>query len=231
MRIKFIPVILLSLLTASCNFSTGNDPIPFVDYKSFYIDFTEFDLSPYSNLLQSQDSRFNTDLLAYIQESTGEVVTSLTSSGGNRERLSMSDFPGGYTNVQGLIIGSEYNDGEITLTFSKKLYRVSFEIEQYYKIYEGYDFGTKQIEIRYDCLEYVELLDDYVGYSTITANGQRWKGTGQGYHYNEDYTGMYIDLPETNTATFTINSNQLTLTGLASERCRIYSMTLDIIKE
>ena len=228
MRIKFIPVILLSLLAVGCNKPNGKTPAQEPECDTYVIDFTQFDLSPYSNLLQSKDSRFNSAILSYIQQKTGDVTTSLTSSGNNHERLSMSDFPGGYTNVQGLIIGSQSSDGEIELSFSKKLYKVSFEIEQYYKIYEG---SYYPIEIQYDCQDYNEATEEFFGYSTITANGQRWIGSGVTYHYNIDYTEMYIDLPETNTATFTIGSNQLTISGLASERCRIYSMTLDIIKE
>ena len=233
MRVKLIPLILLSLMVVGCSKTEDKtpDPTPEPECEQFTVDFTEFDLSPYANnLLQSKDSRFNSALLEYFQQSAGDRVTSVTSSGNNHERLNLSDFPAGFDNKQGLIIGSQNLDGEIDLTFSKTLYKVTIQIEQYYKIYIGHDFPTEQNEIQYDCQKYNEAKNEYEGYSTITANGKRWTGSGQTYRYFDDYSGMYIDIPETNTATFKINANQLKLEGFAGERCRIYSMTLEFVK-
>ena len=236
MRVKFVPLIFLSIMVIGCskqdnkNHDPDPEDDPQVEYEQFSVDFTEFDLSPYSNLLQSRDSRFNPALLEFFQQSAGDRITSVSSSGDNHERLNVSDFPGSFTNVQGLIIGSQNQDGEITLEFSKTLYQVTIQIEQYYNIYIGHDFATEQNEIQYDCQRYNEVKNEYEGYSTITANGKRWTGSGETYRYFDDYSGMYIDIPETNTATFKINANQLKLTGFASERCRIYSMTLEFVK-
>lgn len=229
MHIKFVPIILLSAFIVGCTDTSGKtpDPDPGHKYEKYTVDFTKFDLSPYSNILQSKDSRFDPLLLEYFQHTTANLVTSFTSSGDNKERLLLNEFPGGYKSVQGLIIGSQNDDGEIEISFSKTLHKVSFEIEQYYKIYEGYDFGSKQIEIQYDCQDAYEDTGIFYGYSTITVNDQRWIGSGETYRYNDDYTAMYIDIPETNTASFIIDDDHITLTGLASERCRIYSVTLE----
>lgn len=225
MRVKFLPVIFAITMIGCSSSSNTNNPKTI----SYTIDFEQFDLGN-SKIYQSSETYFESTLLTYIQQATENTVTSFYATANNRVKIEESDFVEDYPNIKGLIIGSSSNDGQVGLTFNKKLLKATIEIEQYYNIYYGYDFGSKQVEIRYDCQEYNEQLGEYVGYSTITANGNRWKGTGKTYRYNDDYTAMFIDVPERNTATFKIDDYRLTLDGLESERCRIYNITLEFEK-
>lgn len=225
MKRQFLSILFV-LLTASCGTST---PSKQKEYVKYTVDFEQFNLGT-NKMYQSQEAGFDDTLLTYFQQATDNLTTSFISTKDNRVKIEESDFVEDHQNVKGLIIGSANYDGQIDLSFSKKLHTVSIEIEQYYNIYYGYDFGQKQVQIHYDCQEYDETLEEYVGFSTITVNDSRWKGTGETYVYNETYTEMIIEIPNKNTAYFEIDNNNLTLKGLASERCRIYKMTLEFEK-
>ena len=225
MKLKLFPIILIASLVSCGNRAPSKEK----EYVKYTVNFEQFDLGS-KKMYQSQESGFDETLLAYFNQATDNLTTSFTATKNNRVKIEESDFVENYQNVKGLIIGSSSSDGQIDLSFSKKLHTVSIEIEQYYNIYYGYDFGSKKVQIRYDCQEYDEELDEYVGYSTITVNDSRWKGTGETYLYNEDYTEMIIEVPNRNTAFFEINDTELKLEGLESERCRIYSMTLEFEK-
>ena len=227
MKLKLLPIILIALLISCGNRASSKKEEK--EYVKYTVNFEQFDLGS-KKMYQSQETGFDETLLAYFNQATDNLTTSFTATKNNRVKIEESDFVENYQNVKGLIIGSSSNDGQIDLSFSKKLHTVSIEIEQYYNIYYGYDFGSKKVQIRYDCQEYDETLEEYVGYSTITVNDSRWKGAGETYLYNEDYTEMIIEVPNRNTAFFEINDTELKLEGLESERCRIYSMTLEFEK-
>ena len=178
MKLKLLPIfIALSVLGCQQN------SIPKKEYVQYKVDFEQFDLGG-NKMYQSKQDGFDDNLLSYFQQATDNLTTSFTATKDNRVKIEESEFVENYQDVKGLILGSKNYDGEISLEFSKKLHSVSIEIEQYYNIYYGYDFGQKQVQITYDCQEYDESLDEYVGYSTITANNSRWKGTGKTYLYN-----------------------------------------------
>ena len=225
MKLKLLPII-FAVSLISCGSKTPSNPKEYVRYT---VNFEQFDLGS-EKMYQSQEPDFDETLLTFFQQATDNLTTSFVATKDNKVKIEESEFVENYQDVKGLIIGSKNYDGEISLEFSKKLHSVSIEIEQYYNIYYGYDFGSKQVQIRYDCQEYDETLDEYVGYSTITVNGSRWKGTGETYVYNETYTEMIIEIPNRNTAYFEINDEELTLEGLESERCRIYNMTFEFEK-
>ena len=227
MKLKLLPIIFIASLVSCGHKSPSKEKEK--EYVRYTVNFEQFDLGS-KKMYQSQESGFDETLLTFFQQATDNLTTSFAATKDNRVKIEKSEFVEDYQNVEGLIIGSASNDGQIDLSFSKKLHTVSIEIEQYYNIYYGYDFGSKQVQIRYDCQEYDEALDEYVGYSTITVNNTRWKGTGETYLYNETYTEMIIEVPNRNTAFFEIEDTKLTLEGLASERCRIYSMTLEFEK-
>ena len=228
MNFKLLLVIPATLIITGCQTSGSKKASEQVSYT---VDFTKLDLSNDDNVIQSGSANFNSRLLSYINNSISDLTLDFSSSAENTVKVEKSDFPTGFDNEQGLIIGSKSSDGWVELNFSKKLIELSLQIKQYYNIYVGYDFGQPQNEIYYDCQEYDENNEAYVGYSKIVVNNDVWRGSGKTYRYNETYTSMYIDIPEENTANFTVNSNAVVLKSLeGSERCRIYQMTFTFEK-
>ena len=239
-----IPSILFALLLTGCNNNQtpngnpgelgplvpGDPPVVVVEYVEYTIDFEHFDLG-YNELIQSSDDDFNPTVLAYIQTQT-DLVTDFEASDANSVRIKKDEFAGGYGSAQGLIIGSQTADGDITLGFSQKLAYVKVKAQQYYNIQTRYDNLNNQqyLDPNYDSgTDYVE--DDsedgyhFEGHFSLIVGEEIWIGPGEGYEYDADWNPV-INIPEVVEKEFDINSDILTIEGFASERARIYSITL-----
>ena len=237
MKKKFlITSIIFVLLSTGCNKTTTNSgnpgdpgPTPVDSFTEYTVNFENFDLHG-NKYFQSSDNTFNSTLLEYINRPLDGLASSFDSTGNNYVRIQKDTFASDYGTAEGLIIGSQENDGEITIGFSQELAYVKVKAQQYYNIQMYYDNANSlsYLSPNYDGQEYIEddseLGFHYEGHFSFIVNDDIWIGPGEGYKYNEDWT-LEINVPEIVEKKFDINSNSLTIEGFASERARIYELT------
>lgn len=228
MKRHLLAVLLSTMLLSSCGNEPAQEPIGHKTV-SYTINFSNIDLGESKQIFGTQDAFKNKILEAINIDLEEPILLDVTTSENNSVKIEQSDFISGYTNVQGLIVGTANYDGSINFKFAKELLSVTIKAEQYYNIYTGYSSGTPSPEIHYDGQELVDNPDGedyYQGVFKIGVNTQEFKGPGKTYVYDEEWH-LIIDLPESKTETFEINDDELTIDGYAKYRTRIYEMTFE----
>lgn len=238
MKLKYIiPALLFALPLVGCgstNPINGEDtPLPSTPgpegFMEYSVNFQTFDLGG-QTLFQSSDPTFDSTVLSYIQTQT-DLVTSFDADDGNRVRIKVDTFDGDYGSVQGLIIGSQENDGYVTMNFSKELAYVKVKAQQYYNIQTRYYEESEYLDPNYDSgTDYVadDSEDGYhfEGHFSLIVGDEIWIGPGEGYEFDkENEWNPIVKIPEIVEKKFDINKNTLRIEGFKSERARIYEMT------
>ena len=223
MKVKLLSIILCSILLTGCNQNNGknnpNPPAP--TWDEYVVDFSSLDLGS-SNILQSQDGTFKTKVLSFLNNSMDNIVTDISFTGNNKVKIEKSEFPAPFEQVQGLILGSQSDDGYLQFEFTKELLSVTFTIQQYYNIVAGYD-GDPHNYPYYDGQEYNYETEEYEGYTKIEVNEVSHEIESISFRY-DDNGYAYCDIPPVVEELAALGGNSLIVNGLAGMRTRIYSM-------
>lgn len=201
------------------------------EYETHNLNFSTIDLGSVNQIFGDQDL-FETIILDAANDGLEEgYLTDISTSKNNSVKIEKSDFPSAYSNVQGLIIGTSSNNGDMSFTFSKKLHSVKIKAQQYYNIFTAYYEGQPYDSAHYDGQEYIDQGEDsyYQGYFLLDVNDESYKGPGETYVYDEDWN-LIVSIPEIVEEEFVIDSETLTISGFESQRARIYEMTFSFEK-